>query len=141
MANRSGYSDSELLKMQADAVRRVKEMQRRQADAVSTSENRPRAQQPVQNPSPARARRENPPFQRRYSRPQKKEQEKAAEPKKEEKSSRGLADLLSPLGSLSGLFDGIKLDSDTLMLLGLAYLLYKNGASYKLILSLLYIML
>lgn len=155
MANETGYSDAQILRMQQDAVRRVKEMQRRSNAAVSpergrqqqnsgTQQNRPSQQsqhaqhQNTQNRNGGR--RGNLSFEERGKDGRHHGHQGSHEQNTTDTKEQGgaFSDLLGGLG-IGG--DSFKLDSDTLLLLGLAYLLYKNGASLKLVLALLYIML
>lgn len=166
MANQSGYTDSELMRMQADAMRRVKEMQRRSqsyagrqatpAAQPHTHQNQQPAQaggrlqfqpkqpssgphQGTQHPGQDRARQQGQ-NNRRTGQPERHGgQSGPHEPRREpEKEPDGV---LNPGRAISRLLSGIQFDSDTIIILGLAWLLFKNGGSYKLILALLYILL
>lgn len=102
--------------MMQDAVQRVMEMQRRaQAKVHPEGEKHPSQPKPPPKPQP-------PP-------PPK------PEPKPEPK----------PPALKSGLVEGILastgLDKEQLLLLGLGYLLYKDGADHKLLLAILYLLL
>ncbi len=102
--------------MMQDAVHRVMEMQRQaQARVHPEEERRPSQPNPPPNPEPP-----SPPNQ---------------EPKPEP----------TPPALKTGLAEGILrstgLDKEQLLLLGLGYLLYKEGADHKLLLAILYLLL
>lgn len=148
MANQSGYTDGELMKMQQDAVRRVREMQRR-TQAYAEASFRPAPQQahrpggrlqfqPKGQPTPRQGR---PAPNQSRSRPHPdRPQDRHAAPQNGG-GGRQEEGTLNPGRAISRLLNGIQFDSDTIIILGLAWLLFKNGGSYKLILALLYILL
>lgn len=155
MANQSGYTDSELMRMQADAMRRVKEMQHRsqsytgRGTARSTPPHPPQGQQSAQRGGLLFQPKQQGGVQHAQGRRQQGQNSRAAErPEKpgaqESRGGQGGKEpdgILNPGRALSRLLSGIQFDSDTIIILGLAWLLFKNGGSYKLILALLYILL
>ena len=110
--------EQDMMQLQQDAVRRVMEMQRQARARVQ-----PSPKEPSPNPTP--------PDPKPDPKPEPKPQSKP-EPKPKPPSKSGLLDvILSSTG----------LDKEQLLLLGLGYLLYKDGADHKLLLALLYLLL
>ena len=109
--------EQDMMQMQQDAVRRVMEMQRQAQARVHPEEKPPPAKSnssPKHQPPPNR---EPPP------------------PKPQPKPPAGKS------GLLEGILSNTGLDKEQLLLLGLGYLLYKEGADHKLLLSILYLLL
>ena len=106
--------EQDMMQLQQDAVRRVMEMQRQARARVQPSPN-----EPPPNPTP--------PDQKPEPKP-----ESNPEPKPKPPSKSGLLD---------GILSSTGLDKEQLLLLGLGYLLYKDGADHKLLLALLYLLL
>lgn len=102
--------------MMQDAVQRVMEMQRQaQARVHTEGEKHPSQSKPPSKPQPP------PP------------------PKPEPKPKPKPSALKS--GLVEGILASTGLDKEQLLLLGLGYLLYKDGADHKLLLAILYLLL
>ena len=135
-------TEQDLLRMQADAARRVREMQRRsqfytnpppqtgpppQTEQAANPPPQPNPQSQT-NPPPHT----NPP-------PQTEPSAKAPpEPAQTPPTSGGLGSLNNLLSSF--LPGGIKLDHDRILLLGLLFLLWKEGGDLRLLLALFYLL-
>ena len=105
--------EQDMMQMQQDAVRRVMEMQRQAQARVH----------PEEKPPPAKS--------NSSSKPQ-------PPPKREPPPPKPPA---GKSGLLEGILSNTGLDKEQLLLLGLGYLLYKEGADHKLLLSILYLLL
>ena len=107
-------------KMQEEALRRLREMQRRSRSIVGASQpgSQPEANAPPQRPAQPQAIRPN-------------------------VHSGSQPENANPLGDIikSILGDGLKLDSDRVIIMLLLFVLYKNGADIKLLIALGYLML
>ncbi len=109
--------EQDMMQLQQDAVRRVMEMQR-QAQARVHPEEKPHPAQPKSPSKPKRPQKPEPP-----------------PPPPEPKPPAGKS------GLLEGILSNTGLDKEQLLLLGLGYLLYKEGADHKLLLAILYLLL
>ncbi len=137
-------SEQDMLRMQADALRRVQEMQKRsQSYTESSNKNQNRAGNPGNNPQNFRNNASKPAVQETsHSRnirtestppePISTEEPTAAPSPNETRENRG------PLAGL--LPGGLNLDNDKLLLLGLMFLLWREGGDTRLLLALLYLM-
>ena len=105
--------EQDMMQMQQDAVRRVMEMQRQAQARVH----------PEEKPPPAKS--------NSSSKPQPPPNREPPPPKPPAGKS----------GLLEGILSNTGLDKEQLLLLGLGYLLYKEGADHKLLLSILYLLL
>lgn len=103
-------------KMQEEALRRLREMQRRSRSIVGASQ--PEANAPPQKPAQPQAIRPN--------------VHSGSQPE----SANPLGDIIKSI-----LGDGLKLDSDRVIIMLLLFVLYKNGADIKLLIALGYLML
>ena len=107
--------EQDMMQLQQDAVRRVMEMQRQAHAKVHPEKG-------------TTAKKEEPP-----------------PPKPEQDSPKPAQILPKKAAAHSGLLDGILsntgLEKEQLLLLGLGYLLYKEGADHKLLLAILYLLL
>ncbi|HIR41518.1 MAG TPA: hypothetical protein IAB36_06810 [Candidatus Egerieicola pullicola] len=109
--------EQDMMQMQQDAVRRVMEMQRQAQARVH----------PEEKPPPAKS--------NSSSKPQPPPNREPPPPKPQPKPPAGKS------GLLEGILSNTGLDKEQLLLLGLGYLLYKEGADHKLLLSILYLLL
>lgn len=109
--------EQDMMQLQQDAVRRVMEMQRQAQARVHPEEKPPPAKSNSSSKHQPPPNREPPP------------------PKPQPKPPAGKS------GLLEGILSNTGLDKEQLLLLGLGYLLYKEGADHKLLLSILYLLL
>ena len=151
-------SREEMLRMQQDAVRRVREMQERarrtleqsQAGTARSPSTEPKPRQEAPSPKPAQP--NGPRTGRSFvAQPLKRAQEHHA-PKGESPHPRPFPpnvppgpsspspDQVTPL-DIGGILKGLGMDGDRLLLLGLAFLLISEGADRMLILAVVYTML
>lgn len=116
--------EQDMMQLQQDAVRRVMEMQRQaQARVHPEREKPPSKPKPGPKPDPP------PPPSPKPEKP------KNPEPRPETKLT------VPKSGLLDGILSSTGLDKEQLLLLGLGYLLYKDGADHKLLLAILYLLL
>lgn len=136
--SQSGYSSNEMMQMQQDALRRVREMQRRANDNL-------RSTQQYFNGEPIR----DGPYPASESDNHLPEPVETFEPKTNKRnhsdastvSQRGLSLPFLGMKPLSGLLDSFGLDQERLLILILIILLINEDADKTLILALCYLML
>lgn len=153
-ANQNGYSSHEILTMQQDAIRRVNEMQRLAREKVATSENHP------QN-NKMQAEHHSPQQEAEHHSPQQEKENKMQHPNHnkqnnqhhhEEKHEHQPVEKNEVIKiencptevvhqGLTGFLDRLNLDPETLLLMGLIFLLVNEGADVMLLLALGYILL
>lgn len=117
--NDSGYTSSEILAMQRDAIRRVREMQRRANSHVPHV--------PPSNPAPTDGASQE---QRREAPP----------PKKNHQEQKNNPAVLLP-NRLQGLISSIGIDEDKAVVLAVILILLSQNADQALIIALLYLIM
>lgn len=122
MANNGGYSSSEIISMQNDAVRRVNEMQRLARERVGNVASTPQSiQQPATQQEPLHTPTPPPPSTSLLS---------------------GLGGSIEGIGnSFAGILDKLDLDSEKILIILLMIVLVNEGADILVILALGYILM
>lgn len=126
----SGYSSGEMLRMQQDAMARVREMQRRANQNLTPTDPAP---PPPSTPSPQQEPPSAPPPQQEPS--------QTSKPSDKEPAFSLFSSLFGLDDNKESLFKKLGFEQEQVFLLVLLWLLWKEGADHKLLLALLYIML
>lgn len=124
MEEKSGYSAQQIAAMQRDAVRRVNEMQRIAREKVAAPQQDIAAESPS-TPQP------NIPIR---------QQSTAAQGTPLPAANHGLLSIVQP-NFFSGILDKLNLDTETIMLMLLIFVLLNEGSDNILILALVYILI
>lgn len=124
MEEKSGYSAQQIAAMQRDAVRRVNEMQRIAREKVAAPQQ-DIAAEPPSTPQP------NIPIH---------QQSPAAQGTPLSAANHGLLSIVQP-NFFSGILDKLNLDTETIMLMLLIFVLLNEGSDNILILALVYILI